>query len=185
MKKRNTVSPNNEFAEWHNLFCESLRFTAVVNLSAWDSPPETQNSFTCHRKTVTSYSVNRRLSLNGCVICLRIFCLITKTTTKPCELVPISKKQIYWHHCHTLWCPCTGIHFLAHICKFTGSNLYLIGNIEYKPKDIYFACSFTWIRGKDEVMCKDDVEDKRLTSGLSSCLSTVINKGMCPVKEKQ
>lgn len=74
---------------------EALDLLMVVNLSAWVSPPETQNSFTYHRKPVTSYSLNRRLSLDGCVICLRIFCLITKTTTKACELVPISKKQIY------------------------------------------------------------------------------------------
>lgn len=74
---------------------EPLDLMMVLNLSDWVSPTETQNCFTYQGKTVTSYSVNHRRSLDGCLISLGIFCLITKTTTKPCDFVLISKKQIY------------------------------------------------------------------------------------------
>lgn len=131
--KTPTVSQSSYWMNWQYdiiISVKPLNWMMILNLLAQASPTESQNSFTYHRKRVTSCSANHRLLLDGCQICLGIFCLTTKPTTKPCDLVPIS----YWYHCHIFK------YFLAHICKFTVCNWYLIYNMKHKPKNTYFAC---------------------------------------------
>lgn len=143
---------------------EPLDLMMFLNLSDWVSPTETQNSFTYHGKTVTSYSVNHRRSLDGCLISLGIFLLNHKN-----------------HH-KTLWL-CTNLQkadlltSLPHIIIYKRWNIFFGTDLQVHIWfTIYninpnFACYFTWIRGKDEVTCKNDVGDKSLTSGLSSHLT--------------